>query len=88
MAKDTLEGIVSVAEVLGETILNQAKKTGKIINREANIKFYQVQRRNAINELGEYAYKNREISSQIVEKIKRLEDHIAILEKTEKSDDA
>ena len=88
MAKDTLEGIVSVAEVLGETILNQAKKTGKIINREANIKFYQVQRRNAINELGEYAYKNREISSQIVEKIKKIEDHIAILEKTEKSDDA
>lgn len=60
---------VAVAEVLGATIVEKLKDTGNIIEKEANIKFYQLQRKNAIIQLGEQVYRTKEIPKDLIKQI-------------------
>lgn len=64
-----VEGAVSVAEVLGTTIAEKLKDTGNIIEKEANIKFYQFQRKNAIFQLGEQVYRTKKIPQDLIKQI-------------------
>ena len=67
--KQIVEGAVSVAEVLGTTIAEKLKDTGNIIEKEANIKFYQLQRKNAMLQLGEQVYRTKEIPQDLIKQI-------------------